>query len=269
MSVARSTVRGWRHSAPLHRDHAQRDHEVQQRVCTAHLLASPLPYLPSAHRRSSSTNHDVIGYDHACDRAKPTQFAALLGDAALGERSGLRGWLTTATQGLTGSPAPGDACQAADPAQRARGHPPPRQCGDEPGEAPDQRGHRNRQDHRRAVARDTLRDAGLTVPTRPPRRRRSARRGSGRRRCPLAERARSAGLTERVADPGATVVVAAEPQEHARELTVAIERDRPRVSLGPLPVAEHLLALHRGPAVPGPRGGRRWRSPRRRRRSSR
>jgi DNA-binding CsgD family transcriptional regulator len=47
-------------------------------------------------------------------------------------------------------------------------------------------------------------------------------------------------LTARVADPRATVVVAAEPWEELRDLTVAIERDRPRVSLGPLPVAEDL-----------------------------
>src|SRR5271154_5755564 len=48
------------------------------------------------------------------------------------------------------------------------------------------------------------------------------------------------GLTERVADPRATVVVAAEPREKLRDLTVAIERDRPRISLGPLPITDDL-----------------------------
>lgn len=51
-------------------------------------------------------------------------------------------------------------------------------------------------------------------------------------------------LTERAADPRSTVVAAAEPQEHhpaLRAFTTAIERNRPRISLTPLPVAEHLV----------------------------
>ncbi|OBK30360.1 helix-turn-helix transcriptional regulator [Mycobacterium asiaticum] len=53
-----------------------------------------------------------------------------------------------------------------------------------------------------------------------------------------------ARLTERVADARATVVIATEAHEQRpalRSLMTAIERERPRISLGPRPVAEQLL----------------------------
>jgi len=56
-------------------------------------------------------------------------------------------------------------------------------------------------------------------------------------------------LAERATDSRLTVVVAAEPQEHhpgLRALTTAIERTRPRISLTPLPVADHLLECTAG-----------------------
>jgi DNA-binding CsgD family transcriptional regulator len=92
-----------------------------------------------------------------------------------------------------------------------------------------------------AAARDALRGAGLTVLTRPP------RPGDPPEAAWVVDDAHFLSdselhaLTERVADPRATVVMAAEPQEPLRELTIAIERDRPRVSLGPQPVAGHLV----------------------------
>jgi DNA-binding CsgD family transcriptional regulator len=97
-----------------------------------------------------------------------------------------------------------------------------------------------------ATARDTLRRAGLTVLTRPPRAGDPPDAALVVDDAHLLSEPDLRDLTERVADPGATVVVAAEPQEQLRELTVAIERDRPRISLGPLPVAEHLLACTAG-----------------------
>jgi DNA-binding CsgD family transcriptional regulator len=92
-----------------------------------------------------------------------------------------------------------------------------------------------------AAARDELTRAGLTVLARPPRRDDPPDAALVVDDAHLLTEAELVGLIERVADPHATVVVAAEPQEHLGELIVAIERDRPRISLGPLPVAEHLL----------------------------
>jgi DNA-binding CsgD family transcriptional regulator len=91
-----------------------------------------------------------------------------------------------------------------------------------------------------AAARDELTRAGLTVLARPPRRDDPPDAALVVDDAHLLTEAELVGLIERVADPHATVVVAAEPQEHLGELIVAIERDRPRISLGPLPVAEHL-----------------------------
>ncbi len=95
-----------------------------------------------------------------------------------------------------------------------------------------------------AAARDTLRSAGLTVLTRPPHADDPPDTALVIDDAHLLTDAELLGLTERVADARATVVVAAEPHEqHAalRALSVAIERDRPRISLSPLLVAEHLL----------------------------
>jgi DNA-binding CsgD family transcriptional regulator len=96
------------------------------------------------------------------------------------------------------------------------------------------------------AARDTLRHAGLTVLVRPPRAGDPPDAALVVDDAQLLTERELLGLTERVADPGATVVVAAEPQEQLRDLTVAIERDRPRVSLGALPVADHLLGCTAG-----------------------
>ncbi len=92
-----------------------------------------------------------------------------------------------------------------------------------------------------AVARDTLSQAGLTVLTRPPSPGDPPAAAVVVDDAQLLTEAELQILTERVADPRATVVVATQPQEQLRDLIVAIERDRPRISLGPLPVAEHLL----------------------------
>lgn len=93
------------------------------------------------------------------------------------------------------------------------------------------------------AARDTLRSAGITVLTRAP------RTGDPSDAAVVIDDAQSLPdtellrLAECVADPWSTVVVAAEPrQQHSTlcALTMAIERDRPRISLGPLPVDEDL-----------------------------
>ncbi|HTQ22115.1 isoniazid response ATPase/transcriptional regulator IniR [Mycobacterium sp.] len=91
------------------------------------------------------------------------------------------------------------------------------------------------------AARQALRRAGLTVLTRPPRGEDPAGVAVVVDDAHSLTDAELLSLTERVSDPGATVVVAAEPQEQLRALSTAVERDRPRISLGPLPVAEHLL----------------------------
>ncbi|HEY0228021.1 MAG TPA: LuxR family transcriptional regulator, partial [Mycobacterium sp.] len=92
-----------------------------------------------------------------------------------------------------------------------------------------------------AAVRDFLRDAGLTVLAHPPRAGDAPDAALVVDDAHLLGEPELRGLAERVADPSATVVVVAEPQEQLRDLTVAIERDRPRVSLGPIPVAEPLL----------------------------
>ncbi len=91
-----------------------------------------------------------------------------------------------------------------------------------------------------AAARDTLRSAGLTVLNRPPRADDPPGAALVIDDAQLLTESELLGLTERAADPQATVVVAAEPQGQLRALSAAIERERPRISLGPLPVAEHL-----------------------------
>ena len=94
-----------------------------------------------------------------------------------------------------------------------------------------------------AAARDALRSAGMTVLTRPPRADDPPDAALVIDDAHLLADAELLDLAERVGDPRATVVVAAEPHEqHAglRALSLAIERDRPRVPLGPLPVADEL-----------------------------
>lgn len=95
-----------------------------------------------------------------------------------------------------------------------------------------------------AAMRDALRGTGVTVLTRPPR--------DGDRPdaavviddAQLLADAELLALVERIADPAATIVVAAEPCEQRtalRTLATALDRERPRLSLGPLPVADHFL----------------------------
>jgi DNA-binding CsgD family transcriptional regulator len=94
------------------------------------------------------------------------------------------------------------------------------------------------------AARATLRSAGLTVLTRPPRADDPPDAALVIDDAHLLSDTELLDLTERVADARATVVVAAEPREQhiaLRALSVAIERDRSRILLGPLPAGEHLL----------------------------
>jgi len=92
-----------------------------------------------------------------------------------------------------------------------------------------------------SAVRGTLSRGGLTVLTRPPRPGDPPDAALVVDDAHLLTGEELVSLTERVADHRATVVVAAEPWENMRDLTVAIERDRPRISLGPLPVADDLL----------------------------
>lgn len=92
-----------------------------------------------------------------------------------------------------------------------------------------------------AAVRDTLRSAGLAVLAHPPRAGDPPEAALVVDDAHLLSEAELREVAEHAAESGATVVVAAEPQEQLRELAVAIERDRPRIALGPLPVAGHLL----------------------------
>lgn len=92
-----------------------------------------------------------------------------------------------------------------------------------------------------AAARGALTQAGRTVLARPPRPEDPPDAALVVDDAQLLSEKELLSLTERVADPRATVVVAAEPQEQLGDLTVAIERDRPRISLGPLRVPDDLL----------------------------
>ncbi|BAX90707.1 helix-turn-helix transcriptional regulator [Mycobacterium shigaense] len=91
-----------------------------------------------------------------------------------------------------------------------------------------------------AAAREVLRAAGLTVLARPPRAGDPPDAAVAVDDAHLLSEPDLRALAERVADAGATVVVAAEPREQLRDLAVAIERERPRIALGPLPVTGQL-----------------------------
>ncbi|ETW24656.1 hypothetical protein MGAST_07345, partial [Mycobacterium gastri 'Wayne'] len=94
-----------------------------------------------------------------------------------------------------------------------------------------------------AAGREALRRAGLTVLTRPPRDGDPSDAVFVVDDAHLLTDAELVRLTERASEPHATVVVAAEDHQQdpaLRALTTAIERERPRISLGPRPVAEHL-----------------------------
>jgi DNA-binding CsgD family transcriptional regulator len=96
------------------------------------------------------------------------------------------------------------------------------------------------------AARDALRRAGLTVLPRPPRAGDPPDAALAIDDAHLLSVAELMSLAECVADPRTTVVLAGEPQEQLRDLSVAMERDRPRISLGPLPVAEDRLVCTAG-----------------------
>ncbi|MCV7028453.1 isoniazid response ATPase/transcriptional regulator IniR [Mycobacterium sherrisii] len=96
------------------------------------------------------------------------------------------------------------------------------------------------------AARDALRGAGLTVITRP------SQPGDPPDAVLVIDDAHLLGesevlaLTQRAADPRTTMVLAAEPQAQLRNLAVAMERHRPRLSLPPLTVPEELMGCTAG-----------------------
>ncbi len=95
-----------------------------------------------------------------------------------------------------------------------------------------------------AAVRDSLLHAGVPVLTRPPRHDDPPETAFVVDEGHLLTDGELLKLTERVGDTRATVVVAAEPHEQRgalRSLSTAIARERPRITLGPLPVPEHQL----------------------------
>lgn len=93
-----------------------------------------------------------------------------------------------------------------------------------------------------AAARDSLLRAGIPVLTRPPRNDDPPDAAFVVDDAHLLSDAELLKLNERVDDLRATVVVAAEPHEQRaalRSLATAIARERPRIVLGRLPVADH------------------------------
>lgn len=93
-----------------------------------------------------------------------------------------------------------------------------------------------------ANARDTLLRAGLPVLTRPPRTDDPPETAFVVDDAHLLTDAELLTLSERAGDGRATVVIASEAHEQRaalRSLTTAIARERPRIVLGRLPVAEH------------------------------
>lgn len=97
-----------------------------------------------------------------------------------------------------------------------------------------------------ADARDALRRSGLTVLTRLHRAGDPSDAALVIDDAHLLSEPDLLSLVESVNDPRATVVVAAEPQVRLRDLTAAMERDRPRISLAAVPVAEDLAACTAG-----------------------
>ncbi|OBG18443.1 isoniazid response ATPase/transcriptional regulator IniR [Mycobacterium sp. 852002-51057_SCH5723018] len=97
-----------------------------------------------------------------------------------------------------------------------------------------------------AASREALRRAGLKVLARPP------RAGDPPDAVLVVDDAEAltdaelVALADRASDPGATIVVAGQPQERLRDLTLAIERDGRRIPLGPLPADEHLASCTAG-----------------------
>jgi DNA-binding CsgD family transcriptional regulator len=96
------------------------------------------------------------------------------------------------------------------------------------------------------TAREALRHAGLTVLTHSPRIGDPPDAARVLDDAHLLSEPELRSLAECVTDPRTTVVVAGEPQEQLQDLTVAMERDRSRISLGPLAVAEDILGCTAG-----------------------
>lgn len=90
-----------------------------------------------------------------------------------------------------------------------------------------------------AAARDALRGAGVHVLARPPRAGDPPDAALVVDDAHLLTDAELRDLTERLSS-GASIVVAAEPREELRQVASVIERDGRCLTLGPLPVAEHL-----------------------------
>lgn len=91
------------------------------------------------------------------------------------------------------------------------------------------------------AARDTLRDAGCAVVTRPPADGDPAGAAVVVDDAHLLDRDALHRLTELAAEPSSTVVVAAQARDHdenLQALMTAIERERPRITLGPMTSAE-------------------------------
>ncbi|WP_445162373.1 isoniazid response ATPase/transcriptional regulator IniR [Mycobacterium sp. Dal123C01] len=97
-----------------------------------------------------------------------------------------------------------------------------------------------------AAAREALRQAGLTVLTHSPRAGDPTDAALVIDDAHLLSEPELRSLAECVTDLRTTVVVAGEPQEQLCDLTVAMERDRPRISLGPLAVSEDLVGCTAG-----------------------
>ena len=97
-----------------------------------------------------------------------------------------------------------------------------------------------------AAARDALRHAGLIVLAHPPRAGDPPDAALVIDDAHLLSEPELLSLAGPVTDPHTTVVLAGEPQEQLRGLTVAMERDRQRISLGPVAVAENLLGCTAG-----------------------
>ncbi|HEV7579402.1 MAG TPA: ATP-binding cassette domain-containing protein, partial [Mycobacterium sp.] len=96
------------------------------------------------------------------------------------------------------------------------------------------------------TAREVLQHAGLTVLTHSPRAGDPPDAALVIDDAHLLSDPALRSLAECVTDPRTTVVVAGEPQEQLRDLIVAMERYRPRISLGPLAVADDLLGCTAG-----------------------
>ena len=151
----------------------------------------------------------------------------------------------TAPQPLTTVPVAGvDAGRGrsgAGSAPVARRHGGDRRTGDRAGEAGGHRRCRYGQEHRAGAVRDTLREAGTPVVTRAPQPGDPAGAAVVIDDAHLLSGDELGRLTELAGEQDTTLVIATEPRDQdgdLRALTVAIERQRPRLALGPLTAGE-------------------------------